>query len=385
MEPPPTVKVDKLPYLRDYELYALWRYLNGRTTGRPVFQFRDLTGPHVSVFSVFMFLMDQFDCWGVTLEKPVFHKDIYLKWCPREYKELQERRVRRQDTSLDSALDKIFENDFNVRELHGLGVPFKLEGILDHIEFDKRLSKKNHAKVAAFFDAYLDDFMADRLGLNDSNVYAFRVQEERTQRMLAESKKKFGESFIVKYMPPGSELSPLERDPYLFAHSIAAFEKLGRIRVDKAWVEDDVSPDDQTGDYKIKLTLLAPRAEAPRPTKPAAAQKPILLEESGKGYIKFYKEGPRIPLGKTTTRKHRLVRALIDPLGTAKNVSVVFEAIKDPRDDVDTRLKDAYTAPTREREIIDYTMKELQKIRGIKGRISLTYHHNGTIVSLNLL
>ncbi len=114
------------------------------------------------------------------------------------------------------------------------------------------------------------------------------------------------------------------------------------------------------------------------------AKKPILLEEKGKGYIKFYKEGPRILIGKVSTKKHKLIKALIDPLGTAKNVNVVFDAIKDRKAASDIRLKDTYTAANRERELIDFTMKELQKIKGLKGRISLTYHHNNSTVLLNL-
>src|SRR5690606_14817842 len=72
-------------------------------------------------------------------------------------------------------------------------------------------------------------------------------------------------------------------------------------------------------------TTPAPKSvEQDNPEKVNPKYKPVLLTEKGKGYFKFYKEGKRILIGKITTRKYRLVKALIDPLGVAKSVSVVF-------------------------------------------------------------
>jgi hypothetical protein len=120
------------------------------------------------------------------------------------------------------------------------------------------------------------------------------------------------------------------------------------------------------------------------PTEGTSSKKPTFFKENGRGYIKFYKEGPRIFIGKVDTRKCRLVETLIDAPSAAKNVSVVFDAIKHPKDSSDGRLKDSYTAPARQREIIDYAMKELQTIKGLKGRIFLVYQHGGDTVALNL-
>jgi len=114
------------------------------------------------------------------------------------------------------------------------------------------------------------------------------------------------------------------------------------------------------------------------------SHKPALIKDNKQGYLKFYKEGPRILIGKVDTRKYRLVEVLFDPLGVAKSIEVVFEAIRDPKDEADGRLKGEYTAPTRQRELIDYAMKELQKIKGLKGRISLVYHHGKSTVALKI-
>ena len=101
-----------------------------------------------------------------------------------------------------------------------------------------------------------------------------------------------------------------------------------------------------------------------------------LITEKGVGYLKFYKHGPRIEIGSAKTRKFRLLNALIEPLGTAKTIETVFEAIELPKDKTDGRLTDSYLSQERKIELIDYTMKELQKIEGLTGKIKLGYSNN---------
>ena len=71
------------------------------------------------------------------------------------------------------------------------------------------------------------------------------------------------------------------------------------------------------------------------------------------------------------TRKYRLLAALIDPLGMAKSVEVVFEAIRLTKDESDGRLRDDYLSQTRKLELIEFTIKDLQKISGLRGKIRL--------------
>lgn len=383
-------EVDKFPYLKDYQLYALWCYVNGHLIGRPVFQFQDLVAPHASEMLVIQFVLTHFELWGVSFEKPIFHKDIYLEWSGSAYKALLERLERAKTDTAKKVLEKILNNDFTVADLKQGQLPLQSAGLFEYIEFGKELSPENRAKIAPFIDRYIDEFMRDNLEIDDANFYAFHLQKARLVNLLQDRQQQFGNSFILKYWPHGNELGPTERDPYLFIHSIIAIEKLGLIKIERVWVEDDTAPEDQTLDYKVKLTVLqdlgsfmrpAPEIKAP---VEAAIKKPTLLIEGKMGYLKFYKEGQRILVGKVDTRKYRLLSVLWEPLGVARAIDVVFEAVKDPKDNSDGRLKDRYTAPARQREIIDYTMKELQKIKGLKGRISLAYHHDGSTVALKI-
>lgn len=100
-------------------------------------------------------------------------------------------------------------------------------------------------------------------------------------------------------------------------------------------------------------------------------QKPSLVEEDGVGYFKFYKQGEKIPVGKVGTRKYRLLTALIDPIGVAKAIDAVFDAIRISKDDSDGRLRDDYLSTSRKMEIIEFAIKELQKIDGLRGKIKL--------------
>ena len=108
------------------------------------------------------------------------------------------------------------------------------------------------------------------------------------------------------------------------------------------------------------------------------------ITEKGIGYLKFYKQGPKIGIGGAKTRKYRLLESLFDPLGIAKTVNVVFDKIQLPKDKGDSRLAHSYFSEERQRELIIYTMKELQKIKELKGKIKLEFINNKRSVRLLL-
>ena len=89
------------------------------------------------------------------------------------------------------------------------------------------------------------------------------------------------------------------------------------------------------------------------------------------GISNSYKQGEKIPVGKVGTRKYRLLATLIEPLGVAKTVDSVFDAIRLSRDESDGSLRDDYFSQTPKLERIEFTIKELQKIPGLRGKIRL--------------
>ena len=97
------------------------------------------------------------------------------------------------------------------------------------------------------------------------------------------------------------------------------------------------------------------------------------IVDKGKGYFKFYKQGQKIEIGGVDTRKFRLLKYLSDPLGIARPTNAVFREIKTEKDNKDPLLEDSYLSENRKADIISYAMKELQKIKGLKGKIKLKF------------
>ncbi|GMX58509.1 MAG: hypothetical protein MCSN_1630 [Candidatus Microsyncoccus archaeolyticus] len=363
-----TKNTQKLPYLKDFGVYALWKYLNGDLTGRKVFQFADLQAPQTSELIVANFIADLFDRLGITLEKPIFNKEIYWQFYSKS-----------EDAGKAKKFLKILDDNFNVAELKKVVFLLGKYGALEFIEFEKNLAKKNRDKLTEYFDFYIKQFINDNLAQDDSNYLKFENQQQKTLEKLNEYRTKYGNDFVLKSEPINSEFSP-EHDTYLFIHSIVALEKLGKIKVEKAWYYDDVAPDKQTDDFKIKLAIAGPEAKDISRIK----LDPMLKTENGIGYFKFYKEGPKIEIGKTDTRKYRLLLCLLDTLGSARTIDSVFEAIKISRDKSDARLNDSYLSSNKKLEVIQFTMKELQKIKGLTGKITLEFPHGNRTVLLKL-
>lgn len=117
-------------------------------------------------------------------------------------------------------------------------------------------------------------------------------------------------------------------------------------------------------------------------TIPTNIKKVFLPKEKGIGYLKFHKQGPKIRIGSIKTRKFRLIEILSNPTGTAKNIEVVFRYISLPRDAKNSSLE-SYDSTNAKITIIKNTMKELQKNKGLRGRIKLEFINNNKAVFLN--
>jgi hypothetical protein len=71
-------------------------------------------------------------------------------------------------------------------------------------------------------------------------------------------------------------------------------------------------------------------------------------------------------------------------LGTARNIDIVFEAIKLLKDKDNVILKDNYLKKNKQISIIEYTIKELQKIRKLQGRLHFVFDNGKRIMWLEV-
>lgn len=116
----------------------------------------------------------------------------------------------------------------------------------------------------------------------------------------------------------------------------------------------------------------------------AKTGKPYCTVENGWGYLKFGKFGKKKKIGKSKSRPFRLLQCLLEPLGTARMVDAVFEAIRLPKDKDDSRLSGWSTERTRKIEIIKNTIKELQKGNKLEGKIIFEFGEMNTQVKAKL-
>ena len=101
------------------------------------------------------------------------------------------------------------------------------------------------------------------------------------------------------------------------------------------------------------------------------ADKPYVITEGSRGFLKFHKQGEKIAVGAKSSRHFRYLQSLCEPhFGVQKNVQAVFEAIRLPKDKNDSRLAEFNPQrSTRMVELIEFAKKELQKNAKLRGKI----------------
>ncbi|MFA5095327.1 MAG: hypothetical protein WC447_01535 [Candidatus Paceibacterota bacterium] len=180
-----------------------------------------------------------------------------------------------------------------------------------------------------------------------------------------------------------------EADRFLFVHTIIALEYKKFLEIKSLFYGymDLFDLYDRGFVFQIKLPKEVNNkdeeiTEISKPVKKSNI-KPFLVTKNKKGYLKFAKNSPNIFIGSITTRKFRLLQALMEPIetiGTARKIDKVFEAIKLPRDNNDPKLKDNYLSRDRKLSIIQYTIKEIQKIKKLQRKIHFSFGENNQII-----
>lgn len=114
------------------------------------------------------------------------------------------------------------------------------------------------------------------------------------------------------------------------------------------------------------------------------AGKPYCVVEKGWGYLKFGKFGKKNKVGSSGSRPFRLLQCLITPIAS-RTVEAVFEAIRLPKDQNDSRLSEWNTARRRRIDIIKNTVKELQKGNKLEGKIKFEFNEEETQIKAQLI
>jgi len=113
--------------------------------------------------------------------------------------------------------------------------------------------------------------------------------------------------------------------------------------------------------------------------------RPICFVEKGIGYLKFSEDGEKIKVAGEKTRQFQLLQLMINPIGVARNVESVFNQIRKPKDEKDPDLLDINTKKSKMINIIEATIKELQRDNTLRGLIAFKFQKNKSQLKARLL
>jgi len=110
-----------------------------------------------------------------------------------------------------------------------------------------------------------------------------------------------------------------------------------------------------------------------------STNKPYLITDKGRGFIKLHKNTPKIPLGTIKGRKYKLMKVLMEPedaINAPKKIEKIFEQIRIDKDNQNQLLESHGTQPSEQLKIVKYTIKEVQKIKGLQGKVDFDFSPN---------
>lgn len=325
-------KNGKLSYIKDGLFYSLWKYANAnRLTGKKLIAFTDLAPlKGNSRFAIFEFL----NCiqeLKIELENITFNKDIYKKYCKEEYDFIIEYITKNPETDFSIAINKLFKNKATFNDIFKtlgefnelIKAKLQLNGLLEFIEFNPTPSQKNIKPLINELDIYLQYFIKDNLFSPEvKNFYKFSKQKEIFLSNIQNEVRNYGLEFIFKQgeciaVDSGSICKIGEDDSYLFIHTLAALEKQNFFEIENIFITNiDISPEQQTDDYKIKILATEKLLDEYKPKNinyHEQIQKPIPIQiVSGKMEVEGLQDGLKSIATKneaiTITKNKRTIR-----------------------------------------------------------------------------
>lgn len=180
---------------------------------------------------------------------------------------------------------------------------------------------------------------------------------------------------------------------------------------------DSVLIDNSKGSYFFKVERVKPMLErihtyvltrfvigkpteimSPAVTTFATLQKAapkLVVKMQGKkqcGYLELHEGGKRHKIAGIATRQYMLVRYLFNPEHSERGAyspvfhsnENVYEGIKLPKDKTDIRLKDMATKDARMADIIEWSIKEIQKNKAIRGYLIFKKENLRTYLEITL-
>jgi hypothetical protein len=399
-------------YMREEELYILWLLSDpARLVRKSSITFTDLTAigsreMFTAITTYFLREQFGFELTGFELVRGKFAFDGF---CASEYKVQQEFCEQKPDSPVAKALNKIHGGNFTFADVHSASI--RIRSYFEFITFSPVIDDAAKGRITDFLSHYLTDYTQDILLQERNNVYDFKKQLTFTYGLLKKYIDQYGQTFVFELGPMQevqSELPEQKKSPYLPVHNLMALEAMGFIEIDRIWTTDfDTPPEEEHETYKVRVKILqaltdffsgidpkmtfhfeskggSPVAQkSPKSDTLASVDldeviapvyKPRLSVQKNIGYLHLFDKDTKRRIAGTNTRQFRLVLCLFNPLADVSMSHVpvfqteerIYAAIALPRDNSDTRLKSASTKGNRMHDIIEYTIKEIQKDKKLR-------------------
>ncbi|MEK7611978.1 MAG: hypothetical protein AAB407_01410 [Patescibacteria group bacterium] len=227
--------VKKLPYWREEYLYILKNLLLGQQAAKK------------AVSNAYYLLPPNFDyattyVWLGRIAKQLdftfngkFHRDIYEKYNPANFKELQEYIEKNPEAGSVKFFKNILEDRFTIIDFADRVLTRHFERIFEFIEFETALDKKTEKKIEKYLNGYIKLFMEDKLKSETKNYVLYKEMKKSMLSGLLDLYKKYGDDFIID---KGKIMDFHFNNEYQFIHTVLALEYEGFIKLDYFWVVD---------------------------------------------------------------------------------------------------------------------------------------------------
>jgi len=107
--------------------------------------------------------------------------------------------------------------------------------------------------------------------------------------------------------------------------------------------------------------------------------------EDKNGYFQLNKHSQKIFIGKINTRTYKFLKFMSEPyLGIKKTTNEVFKSIRIDKDKTNSALSDSYRSSKEQIKIIKNTIKELQKMDGLRGKLNYKFENSERELRIDL-
>ena len=287
---------------------------------------------------------------------------------------------------------------------------------LDYTSFSICAENGSRKNLQKDLGNYLQQFIDNKLKRSSSrhhvyntsveqprNISTYKYQHDELKKYLLEQSEKYGQKLMIPNIfeedfpnVSPSEISSeyirkryRERDK-LFFHTLLAFHHQKLVKVHLIRNNWSIHEDE---DYKhlCEISILSSLVDETTSQKTTKNQRslatedasskysPFLVTENKKGYLKLSKHSERIFIGGMETRKFKLMRALMEPeqaMSARKSIEMIFNQIRIDKDKNNERIKDEYTGFEERLKIIQHTIKDLQKIKKLQGKMKFDFSPN---------